>query len=212
MNAKESSHIIIAIILFAFVISFLQGLETFLWALLIAFLVITVNIIGKQLMAGYLAAKTEYKIWHFQRYGLYERSYFKKPVPIGILLPFLLTILSWGYIPCLTLLQTDITPTLKRVAKKRGGLRRFYEITEWHNAAIPALGIGLNLIIALLILIFIKNINLASQIAKFSIYYAIWNLIPAGQLDGTKILFGSKILWLFLVIISIIFTLITILI
>ena len=31
-------------------------------------------------------SEEETKIWSFSRYGLYERSYFKYPIPIGIIL------------------------------------------------------------------------------------------------------------------------------
>jgi len=210
MDIKEVSHLVISIVLFAFVISFLQGIEIFAIGLLIAFVILGVNVLVKEFVASSLDAKIENKIWHLQRWGWYERSYFKKPIPVGVIIPFLLSILSFGAIACLTFLQTNIEATPARVAKRRGGARRFAEVTEWHHAAIPAAGIGANLIFALLFYIFFRNIPLVLDIAKFSVYYSMWNLLPLGQLDGTKILFGSRILWLFLVIISLIFTLISV--
>lgn len=210
MEIKEVVHIAIAIILFAFVISFLQGFNEFLLGLVIAFAVLGINVLVKEIMASYLDAEVETRIWHLQRWGWYDRSHFKKPIPTGVIVPFLLSILSWGFISALTFLQSDIKTTIARAAKRRGGARRFVEITEWHHAAIPAMGIGANLIIAFLILIFIKNIPIVTTIAKFSVYYTLWNLLPIGQLDGTKILFGSRLLWLFLLLLSIIFTLIAV--
>ena len=209
MEIKEVAHIAIAIILFAFVISFLQGINPFLFGLLIALAVLGVNILGKELMASFLDLKIETRIWHLERWGWYDRSHFKKPVPTGVIIPFVLSILSWGFISALTFLQIDTETTSARAAKRRGGAKRFTEITDWHNGAIPAMGIGANLIIAFLILIFIKNIPLVTSIAKFSVYYTLWNLLPIGQLDGTKILFGSRLLWLFLLVVSLIFMLIT---
>ena len=206
MNTKEVSHILVAIILFAFIISFLQGINAFLFGLIIAFIVLAVNIITKELMASSLDAEIESKIWYLQRWGWYDRSHFKKPLPTGVIIPFLLTILSWGLISCLTFLQTEIKGTVARAAKRRGGALRFQEMTEWHVGLIPAIGIVSNLSIALLIYIFFKNIPIVLSIAKFSAYYSIWNLLPIGQLDGTKIFFGSRYLWLILAVVSIIFT------
>ena len=207
MDSKEVLHLVIAIIIFGFAISFLQGLNAFLLSLVIAVIVIAVNLTGKQLTALYYSAKIENKIWQLQRWGWYERSHFKKPIPTGILVPFTITILSLGYVSCLTLLQIDIKPTTARVAKRKG-LPRFTEMTEWQIGAIPLFGIIANLVLSLIIFIFIKNIPLATSITKFNIYYALWNLLPIGQLDGTKIFFGSRYLWLFLMTISIISTIV----
>lgn len=199
-KTKELAHIIIAIIIFAFVISFLQGINAFLWALLIALIIIAVNILTKKLTAYKVSAKIESKILQWQRWGWYERSHLKKPLPMGIILPFALIFLSWGYIKCLILLQTDIKTTTARAAKRTGFPKRFIEMTEWHTALIPGIGITANLVLALLIFLFVRNYPLAVDIAKLSVYYALWNLVPLGKLDGTKIFFGSKILWIVLTI------------
>lgn len=197
---KEFAHIVIAIVLFAFVISFLNGFNAFLTALLVAVIILFVNIFSKKLLAYYLEAEIEQGIWHFQRWGYYERSHFKKPKPIGIILPFILVWISYpyGFLKMLTFLQFDIKPTSARAAK-RHGLYRFTQLTEWHIAAIAGIGIFFNLVLAI-----IAYILGYSDLGKFSIYYALWNLLPLGQLDGCKILFGSKILWFILVILSLI--------
>ena len=197
---QELTHIILTIILFAFIISFLSDLNTFLTTLLIAVIILFVNIITKKLLAHYLDSEIEQKIWHFQRWGWYERSHFKKPIPIGIILPFILVWVSYptGFLKVLTFLQSDVRPTIARIAKRRG-LHRCTEMTEWHIAAIAGIGIFANLVLA--IVAYLLNYPILS---KFSIYYAIWNLIPISQLDGTKILFGSKILWLFLLVLALI--------
>ena len=43
--------------------------------------------------------------------------------------------------------------------------------------------------------------SFGADLAKYSIYFGIWNLLPIGQLDGTKIFFGTTVLWFFLAII-----------
>lgn len=160
--------------------------------------VILTNVIAKKIAARYVHTEAEIKIWEFQRWGVYERSKFKSPKPIGIFLPFLLVLLSYptGFIKMLTLLQTDIKPTIRRVSKKRGGLERFYEITDWHNGWIPGVAIIVNLCLVFLPYLLGKT-ELTISIAKYSIYYAIWNMIPIGQLDGTKVLFINWKFWFF---------------
>jgi len=41
--------------------------------------------------------------------------------------------------------------------------------------------------------------------AKLSIYYAAWSLVPFSNLDGAKVFFGSKGLWIVMAIITLVF-------
>lgn len=201
IKLKEIVHLIIAILLFAFIISFLKESYIFLASLLIASIIILVNVFSKKLLAYYLETETEQKIWHFQRWGWYQRSYFKKPIPIGLILPFILVLISYpyGFLKVLTFLQFDVKPTSARAAK-RHGLYRYSEMTEWHIAAIAGIGIFANLVLAVL-----AYVIGYSDLARYSIYYAAWNLLlPLGQLDGAKILFSSRRLWALLVILTLI--------
>ncbi len=194
---KELMHIILAIILFAFIIWFFQDENLILPAFIIAAAVILTNIIAKKVAARYFHTEVEMKTWEFQRWGYYQRSQFKKPKPIGIILPFLVVFASTGLIKMLTFLQTEITPTIRRTIKKRGGVRKFAELTEWHNGYILSIGMWFNLGLVLIPLLIFKN-PLIIDIAKYSIYYAIWNMIPIGKLDGSKILMIDLKWWLFM--------------
>ncbi len=197
-KARELIHIIIAIILFAFIISFLKPFKTFLSSLIISSTIIIVNIFSKKLMAYYLDSEIEHKIWQWQRWGFYERSKLKKPIPAGIILPFILVWLSYptGFLKLLTFLQFDVKPSSSRVAK-RHGLYRYTEMTEWHIASIAGFGIFSCLILATIA--YFLNFP---DLARYSIYFSIWNLLPISHLDGGKILFGSKILWVILFLLS----------
>jgi hypothetical protein len=197
---KELAHILLVLILFAFIISFLQGINAYLIALAFAASILFVNIISKKLLAAHFDCTIEQKIWHFQRWGLYERSKFKKAIPIGIILPFLLSWISYptGFIRMLTFLQFEPKPTAAKAAK-RHGLYRFSEMTEWQIAAIAGIGIFANFVLAV-----IAYLVGYPDLARYSIYFSVWNMIPLGQLDGCKILFGSKILWILLTILSLI--------
>ena len=199
---KEVVHIAIAIILFAFIINFLSN--SFQSALIIAALILIVNVAAKEFAAYFHQATIEHKIWQFQRWGYYERSHLKRPIPAGIIFPFLLLWVSYpyGFLKMLTFIQSDIKATTARVAKKRGGLYRFSEMSEWHIGLICGAGIFANLILVVIGLLIGDPISI--KLADYSIYYVLWNLIPFGQLDGAKIFFGSKVLWPLLAILSLI--------
>ena len=80
-------------------------------------------------------------------------------------------------------------------------------MTEYHIAHIAAIGIGSVLALSILSYILASSTPFSaffSALSRYSIYYAISNILPLGQLDGTKILFGSRIWWLILTTLSII--------
>jgi membrane-associated protease RseP (regulator of RpoE activity) len=201
-NIKEGAHILIAIILFAFVISFLQPFNQFAFALIVAFIILVFSIGTKKITAYILDADIDHKIWLFQRWGYYKRSYFPKPIPMGIILPFLGVWLSYpsGILKILTFLQFDVKSKTERVSKRYGNIRTT-EMTDFDISIIAFVGI-----ISCLVLSIIAYFINQPLIAKFSIYYALWNLIPISQLDGTKLFFGSRILWIIAIILTIIAT------
>ena len=192
IKTKEIISIILAIIVGAFVISF-TNINKYPITLLIVASVILINIIVKQIAAYYyFDANIETKIWQFQRYGYYKRSYLKNPFPIGIVLPFILTLITYGGIsmfPWLALLQFDITASGARVSK-RHGLYRFSELTERHIGSIAKCGI-----IANLIAVVIGYLLNFPEFARINLFYAFFNLLPLGNLDGTKIFFGGRVSW-----------------
>ena len=154
---------------------------------------------GKKFVAYQLGAEEETKIWTFQRYGIYERAYFKNPIPIGIILPFLLSIFSLGMLKWFAVTESSVKPTEARAARKHD-FYSFYEMTEWHLALISASGI-----IVMFILAIIAYLINYPELSRLSIFYAFFNLLPLGKLDGTRIFFGSKNFYAVLVAITLIF-------
>ncbi len=153
---------------------------------------------AKKLTAHYYESEQEEKIWTFQRWGLYERSYFKTPIPIGIILPFLLSILTFGYVKWFAVTESAVKPTEAR-AVKRHDIYSFSEMTEWHLALISASGVASVLVLAPIAYLF----NFP-ELARASVYFATFNLLPLGKLDGSRIFFGSLTLWLILVAVCLI--------
>lgn len=197
ITTKELVGLLLALIVLAFSNSFIDS-ELFLKSLIFFAIILLVYISSKKLMAYYVESEEETKIWRFQRFGLYERSYLKNPFPIGLVLPFLLSILSLGYIKWFAVLESDVKGTSARAAR-RHEFYSFSEMTEWHLAVVSAAGI-----LACFIIAPIAYLLNFSELSKLSVYFAAFNLLPLGKLDGTRIFFGSKILYALLVAIAII--------
>jgi len=193
MDKKELKHIVLAIFLMSLVLSFFnptlsisyKGIIQYLIILLFSAIIISVWVLGKKLVAKKIYLKIEHSIWKFQRYNIAKNRKFKKPVPMGLILPIILSIISRGTIRMLTLLQFDATPLPERTLKNRGK-KTWKEITEWDLALVVFYGF-----ISLLVLSLISSYFGAVTLAKYSIYFILWNMVPFGQLDGLKLFLGS---------------------
>jgi hypothetical protein len=187
---KES--IIILIVCLILAISFIYPEINLLNKFSIAFLgfiiAIGTNILIKKIIAYNLEANIHTKIWEIYYFGFQERSHFKKPVPMVWLTP-LLSILTRGALIWMPLLEFEISPRVERIAK-RHGLYRFANITEWHLALIVFGGIVGNIIGYIFL-----NLGGLNELAIISLYYGMWSIIPLSGLDGSKLLFGSRKLW-----------------
>jgi len=197
LNKNESVSLLLALIVLAFSNSFFNS-ALFLKSLLIFAVILAVYVAAKKYAAYYYEAEEETKIWTFKRFGLYERSHFKAPIPVGLILPFVLSLLTFGYVKWFAVTESEVKATAARAAK-RHEFYSFSEMTEWHLALISASGIAASLIIAPVA--YLLNF---SELARASVYFACFNMLPLGKLDGSRIFFGSLILWSILAVISLI--------
>jgi len=206
-TTKELVWMIIAIIISTF-ISFLPIIPndapiTALTRLIIFTIIIFTSVTTKKLIAPNYSIKIEHKIWSLQRWSYYKRAHFKKPVPIGLILPFFIALFSIGYVKPFALLQFDIENIPeKRILKAKGNRRneRKEFVNDEDYGYTAAAGFYSLLILAVLggILSYYFNINVGHDLAKYSIFFGLWNLIPYGQLDGTKLFFGITVGWVFI--------------
>lgn len=212
MAFDKIHHILVAILMLALV----AGLEFLIktqWeelaiAFIFAVLVIVVSVIAKKATAHLLDADIEHEIWEESKFGLVPKYYLKKPIPLGIIIPAVLSIFTLGIFKFMFFLTYE-TRALKYRAAKRFGYYSYKEITDWHNGLIGASGIFAVLIISLVSYLIPASAMASGSLeglAKLSAYYAFWNIIPISKSDGTQIFFGSRILWGALAIISAIFT------
>ena len=198
LNIKEFSIIIVISIILALTISLIESLELFLYALLTIFLVILVNIFAKKIISFYLESEIEIKLWELKRYGFRTHDYLKKPFHAGAFFPIIITALTFGYVYWMACLVFETKPKVYRTAK-RWGLYSFSEMTERHIGAIASAGIFANLIFGV-----IGYLIGFPEFARLNLYYAFFNMIPIGNLDGNKIFFGNIVLWSFLAILVLI--------
>lgn len=207
MKYSELSHILAAIIILTVVIGFSSALDSNWQAvgisLVFSIIIIAVNVLSKKFMANSLDSDVEHRIWSLSRYGLKKHQKFKKPWPLGIILPLIVTLFTIGTFKLMTLLTYE-TRALKRRAARRFGIYSFKEMTDWHNAIIGATGIISLLVLS--IVLYLLPFSGLEYLAKLAIYYSFFNMLPISNLDGTQIYFGSRILYSVLAIITIIFT------
>lgn len=210
MRLQEFNKIVSAILIFAIATSFYFAINND-WSnvglsLIFSIIIVLVSVYSKKIMAHLLDADVEHDLWKFQRYGFYTGSKLKNPVPAGLILPIVLSIFSLGIVKLGSILTYE-TRVLKVRAAKRFGSYSFTEMTDWHNGLIGSAGI-IGVILLILIAYFLpvdpKILNL-ELLAKFASFYAISNIIPFSNLDGSQIFFGSRMLWVILASITTIF-------
>jgi len=196
-NSKEIMIVLIASIILSLIVSF-KNTGTLLFSFISFIIIISSNIISKKIGGYVFETDVRTKFWSWYQYGFRKDAHFKTPIPMAWL-PLILALFSKGLFWWLAILEFDVSPKTERVSRKHG-LYRFTQVTEWHMGVIAIIGIITNIVIG----IFGYLIGF-EMFAKLSIYYAMWSIIPISSLDGSKILFSSRGLWITIFLISLIF-------
>ncbi len=195
---QEIVTIIFASVILAAAVSYTKGLNTVLTSTFIFLIIIFTNVIAKELAAYYYEANLKTKFWQWYQYGFRADSHFKEPLPMAWL-PIALSLITKGFFWWMPILEFDITPRTERVSK-RHELYRYTQMSEWHVGLIAFWGI-----VALLILSTIGYLSGFEYFTKLCSFYALWNIIPLSNWDGSKILFGSRVLWTITAIVTLLF-------
>jgi len=192
LEKKEIINILIITLIIGFLISITSFSTTkLLFSLLSIFLIISINILAKKITSHFAGSKIKINLWEMNRYGVKIFQKFKKPVPTGVLFPFILTILSAGFLTWLANFTFEIQPL--KTSAKRLGLYTFTEISEFQTGIVASSGIIANLCFA--IIGYLINLPSQMQFVQLSLLMAFFNLIPFSDLDGHKIFFGNSVLW-----------------
>ena len=199
--------ILLAVILMALLISFTNrelDVNLILPAITVSIIIIFVWIFSKKAIGSYIDAEVSMKITPFQRWWITTAAHFKKPLPGGILFPLIFLLISQGAIKILAILSFDARALPAKAAKKYGLTRRSGLMNEWDYAliafwslvAVMALGIVSRTIFSY------SPANGLILLSKYSLYFVLWNLLPLGHIDGSRIFFGSKPLYIFSLILA----------
>ena len=213
LSKKEITWIIIIIIISSFM-SFMPIIPTkdllkIITNLMIFSIIILTNIYSKKIISKYYSIRIEHKIWEFNRYWFYKASHLKKPFPIGLVIPFFTALLSIGYLKPFLFFQFEAENiTSRRILKSRGqrkAERKDY-INEEDLAYTSAAGFYALLLLAIIgsSINWIFGLDFGLELAKYSIYYGIWNLLPVSNLDGTKLFLGAFLGWIFILMLYLI--------
>ncbi len=207
MSNKEVLSVIVGLLMlfvifsleFVFKGDLSRLLEIFVYSVILIFVYVFI----KKGTAYLLDSSVEHKVWNVYQFWFKPDYHFKKEVPFGIVLPLLLSVFSLGIFKFPTVLTYE-SRALKHRAAKRYGYYSFTEMTDWDNGLI-----GASAIVALLLVSIIGYIFGFEYLSKMAAYFALLNMIPISNLDGTQIFFGSRIIWSVLAFISLIFALYT---
>jgi hypothetical protein len=208
MAEREWASVFVAILLMFIVAglpSIVSGEILFMTQVFVSsFVIIGGAILIRKGFAYTLDIGVKHRIWHFYRFGVKPGWHLVKELPFGVIVPLFFAFLGMlARIPILIFtFLTYETRALKHRAAKRFGYYSYTEITDWHNALVGASAIVFALVLALIG--YFLNFEV---LAKMAAYYAVWNMVPFSDLDGTQIFFGNKVLWFVLAITSVIFAL-----
>ena len=147
-------------------------------------MVVLVHTLGQKIAARMVNSSTETSLWMMDRYGLAKTRRFSKAMPAGLILPILLYFATFGWLKF-----TAIT-TFEAAALPR--LKPFSKMTEMQLAMVALSGAIANVLFAFILSLFGQD-----AFAMMNLFFAFFNMIPFSTLDGIKVFFGSRMLWLF---------------
>jgi len=188
----EARGFLIAILIISFIVSFdkwgsgnifdpASGFFNFLAALLIVALSVLVHDAGQRIWGLAIGYKIEFKMWTF-----------------GLILGLIAAFLNNGRIPYLWLILPGGFMIHHMAGHRLGWFR--YGINYFGQAMVALAGplFTLMLIILLKILNSIVPSPIIGEAIKFNVIYLITNLLPIPPLDGSKMFFGSRMAYAFL--------------
>ena len=119
------------------------------------------------------------------------KEYLIKSLPIGIILSLIVTIVSNGALLFLAVGQYNL---LLSKATRFG--RKFVEVTDYEEAKIALAGPMTHVVLMVLAKMF-NTYGTLDQFIFINAALALFYMIPISKLDGTKVYFGSRLLYVF---------------
>lgn len=157
------------------------GLINFLLALLLCSSALFVHHAGQRFMALRLGILAEQKLWW-----------------PGLLIAFILVIVSGGMIKMFAASAVFVSLLPQhRLGKFRYGVG----MSDWAKIALsgPVFNVFLATIAVFLEWMGVLSLAVSNSIFMFNLYFAAWNLLPFPPLDGSRIIYHSRLAYVFLV-------------
>ena len=212
MKRNEIISFLISALVLGFVFSFrewgyssfslAEGLGNWAAASILSLIALLFHHLGILIIAKKYFCDIEYKLWTTSKKTIVKFSFFLRSITrnispskfySGIVLSFLFSIFSNGYIKFAAIGITELTEnTSKRLKTK------YKYLSEYEQALVHLAGPFANLLLALVLTAI--NYQAFSNLIGINYYLAIFSLLPIGNLDGAKILFGSKLLYIFSIV------------
>jgi Zn-dependent protease len=183
----EKISIAVSVLILSLIFSYLDISKLPLFLAIFA-VIILVNVVAKKITAHYLEVNSSVHIWDFRQYWFAESWKFARPAPIGLLLPPILIVFTYGAIKWLGMLQTEFEAKLTKLIRKR---------KPWSYPGLRNLDVSLILLAGFLanIILALLAVKLSPQLAALTLLYCFYNLIPIGKLDGFQLLVNNRALY-----------------
>ncbi|MDP3728119.1 MAG: hypothetical protein Q8R18_01560 [bacterium] len=215
-NKKEIIYLAITIFIVSLSIGFDDGSSSFSWSywlnnFLVVIIMVAISFLAQQIghktVARMNGFDTEFAWWGTQSFSLmgflgktkhkpfprtihlFGKSYLIESFPLGLALCFLFTIVSNGQLFFLAVGQYHL---LLKKSSRFG--RRFVEITNYEEAKIALAGPMANIVLLILGKLF-NSYGTFDTFILINAMLALFHMLPLPGLAGTKIYFGSRLLY-----------------
>jgi len=165
-------------------------LANFLRVTLVVMVAFLTKELVRKLVAKAQGFETEYSLWNVSRFGFKPTSV-KKPVPVGIIISLIVTIVTMGKLFMVAVGSYDLI-----INKHSRFGRKTVHINDYDEAKIALVGPLVNIALMIVFQLFNRN-GMFDQFVFINGMIALFHMIPVSNLDGAKIFFGSKVLYLF---------------
>jgi len=154
----------------------------------------------RKLVAKTQGFDTEYGLWKIKRYRLKPvpavinflgKSWIVRSIPAGAILSVLVTLISKGKLFFVAIGSYDL------IIRKSGRFgKKTFHITDYDEAKIAVVGPLVNVALMITFQFFNKN-GMFDSFVFINGMIAAFHMIPVSSLDGAKIFFGSKVMYMF---------------
>lgn len=205
---QEGYAFLICVLMISFGFGFDDGATTFVllnWIknFFMVILLVAVSLFFHIFLQKYFAYRhdctLEFKLWFIKRFGFrkWQRADRENPnargIPMGLMLSFFFTIMSNGKLPFTAVGISDVT--VNRTA--RSG-RKTIDLGNYEEALIQIAGPMANIALLIIGLYLGKLFGFdASKFVMINFFMALFCMLPFSSLEGAKIFFGSRNLYVF---------------